>query len=201
MWRSGDLAVLRFRPGGRTSFVRPVTVVEDTRQRSVLFLRAGTPTKVRVYADGSTIVRDTPYAERWARPWLLGDGTWGPNHTLLVTAAGAAHSIWHFWSTDWDFLGWYVNLQTPLVRTQVGFDTVDHVLDLVVEPDGTVSWKDEAELAVAVEVGRFSASDAAAIRAEGERVLAARPWPTGWERWRPDPAWPIPGLPTGWDAV
>jgi hypothetical protein len=40
-----------------------------------------------------------------------------------------------------------------------------------------------------------------AVRAEGERVLAAWPFPTGWEEFRPDPAWPLPGLPEGWEHV
>jgi hypothetical protein len=30
-------------------------------------------------------------------------------------------------------------------------------------------------------------------------VLAERPWPTGWEDWRPDPQWSPPSLPEGWD--
>jgi hypothetical protein len=30
-------------------------------------------------------------------------------------------------------------------------------------------------------------------------VLAAWPFPTGWEDWRPDPAWPAPELVSGWE--
>ena len=30
--------------------------------------------------------------------------------------------------------------------------------------------------------------------------LARAPWPTGWEKWRPDPAWELPELPDGWDV-
>jgi hypothetical protein len=43
--------------------------------------------------------------------------------------------------------------------------------------------------------------DAAAVRAEAARVLEEWPFPTGWEDWRPDPYWPIPQLPVGWDRV
>jgi hypothetical protein len=25
--------------------------------------------------------------------------------------------------------------------------------------------------------------------------------PTGWEAWRPDPRWPLPMLPEGWDRA
>jgi hypothetical protein len=66
----------------------------------------------------------------------------------------------------------------------------------VVRPDLSWEWKDEAELAIAVEFGLYSAEEAAAIRAEGKRVVARLPEliPTGWEAWRPDPAWPVASL-------
>ncbi|MEV0154484.1 hypothetical protein AB0H57_12195 [Micromonospora sp. NPDC050686] len=46
----------------------------------------------------------------------------------------------------------------------------------------------------------------AAIRAEGDRIAALldagkRWWAESWADWRPDPAWPVPGLPAGWAAV
>jgi hypothetical protein len=96
---------------------------------------------------------------------------------------------------------WYVNLQEPLRRTPLGFDTCDQLLDLVRTRDGKWRWKDERELGAAVERGFLSNEEAAAIRAEGERVIAADPFPTGWEDWRPDPSWPAPALPPGWDVV
>jgi hypothetical protein len=40
--------------------------------------------------------------------------------------------------------------------------------------------------------------DAAAVRAEAERVLEAWPFPSGWEEFEPDPAWPAPRFPAGW---
>ena len=49
--------------------------------------------------------------------------------------------------------------------------------------------------------GDFSNAEAAAVRAEGERVVTARPWPTGWEEWRPDPEWTLPSLPDDWHTV
>ena len=64
---------------------------------------------------------------------------------------------------------------------------------------GEPEWKDEDELAAAVEAGRFTADEAASIRAEGERVWAERPWPTGWEEWLPPAEWAQPELPDGWN--
>lgn len=83
---------------------------------------------------------------------------------------------------------------------------MDHVLDVVIEPDLSWRWKDEEELAEAVGLGLVTPRAADAIRAEGERVIAqleARrsPFCDGWEHWRPNPAWPIPKLPVGWDAL
>jgi hypothetical protein len=108
-------------------------------------------------------------------------------------------SLWD--AATGEFLCCYVNLQEPLRPSPVGFDTRDQALDLVIDPDGSWRWKDEDHFAQAVERGRFTADEAAAIRAEGERVVAAWPFPTGWEGWMPDPRWPRPGLPDGWDAV
>ena len=201
LWSSGDQIVVRYVRDGRPSWVRPVTVIEDTPERSVVFIAAGTPTKEPVRLDGSAIARVVSYEERVSLEWRLGDGNWGSHQTLLLTPSDAAYSVWLFWTEDWTFLGWYVNLQQPLERTPVGFDTRDQVLDIWVEPDLTWSWKDEGELEDAVRLGRFSADEAAAIRAEGERVIAKWPFPTGWEDWRPDPSWPIPKLPDGWDRV
>ena len=65
---------------------------------------------------------------------------------------------------------------------------MDHALDLVIAPDGSWCWKDEDDFAEAQALGVFTVEQAAAVRAEGERVLAARPWPTGWENWRPQGA-------------
>lgn len=167
----------------------------------MVFIAAGTPTKEPVRLDGSAITRDVPFEERFALEWRLGDGNWGRAQTLLLTPEGAAHSIWLFWSEDWTFLGWYVNLQQPHERTPVGFDTRDQVLDIWVDPDLSWKWKDEDELEAAVRLGRFTDAEAKAIRAEDERVIEEWPFPTGWEDWRPDPSWLIPELPEGWDRV
>jgi len=81
------------------------------------------------------------------------------------------------------------------------FDTTDWALDIVVEPDGAWHWKDEDEFAEAIELGVFDMAAADAVRAEGERVVAERPWPTGWEDWRPPREWTPLSLPADWHVV
>jgi hypothetical protein len=130
--------------------------------------------------------------------WRLGE-----RQTMLDSLAlfrpGAAYSLWHFWA-DGDFTHWYVNFERHLGRSPVGWDYVDDKLDLVVEATGEWRLKDEDEdeLERAHAVGLV---DAAAVRAEAERLIADPPWPTGWEDWRPDPDWPAPRYPEGWDTV
>lgn len=91
-----------------------------------------------------------------------------------------------------------MNLERWLGRGPQTIDYVDDKLDLVVSPDGSVRWKDEDELDQAAAKGLLDEAD---VRAEAERVLTARPWPTGWEGWRPDPSWQAPALPDNWDVV
>jgi hypothetical protein len=62
---------------------------------------------------------------------------------------------------------------------------MDHALDLVIEPDGKWYWKDEDDFAEAQHLGVLTPQEAAAVRHEGERVIAGQLWLTGWEHWRP----------------
>jgi Protein of unknown function (DUF402) len=129
---------------------------------------------------------------------------WHTQRRVWVMPFGVAHAIGTFWNdATGEFLGHYVNLQSPLQRTAIGFDSCDHVLDIVVEPDGTWHWKDEEELAESVELGVFSADEAAAIRAEGDRVIPMLPrlLPTGWESWHADQSWPTLTLHPDWRDV
>jgi hypothetical protein len=92
------------------------------------------------------------------------------------------------------------------VRTEVGVDTRDHTLDIVASPDLDWHWKDEDEAAARVEHGIDSAEFAAAVRAEGARVIElierrAEPFGGEWPSWRPQPSWGVPALPEGWSEV
>ena len=93
------------------------------------------------------------------------------------------------------------------MRSPAGFDTVEHLLDVTIPPDrSTWAWKDEDELAEAVDLGLFTDEDAAWFRYWGERavehvLLREPPFDEDWSTWRPDPAWDEPVLPADWDLV
>ena len=198
-WSEGDAVVVRYvEPWGPISGF-PVRVVQDGAEGVVLHLAADTEA-AWPYVAGRHI-RESTLEERYTTEWQPGPHRWEGGRLLFVFPAGRAYGLWLFFGPDDSFERWYVNLQAPFRRTPIGFDTRDHTLDLWAYPDGSHAWKDEDELEVAVRHGHHSAADAAAFRAEGERVLADWPFPTGWEDWRPDPSWAIPSLPDGWDRV
>jgi uncharacterized protein len=171
---------------GRVWRAQACRVVEETAELLALWIPRGSP--YRVPAGGLRIPGDA---------WELEPGA-TTRDQLCVARRGRAHSIYLFWEEGWELGHWYVNFERPLVRTPLGVDTFDEKLDLIVRPDGSYRWKDEDELEAAAAAGLL---DAAGVRAEAERVLREWPFPTGWEDWRPDPSWPVPQLPEGWDAV
>jgi uncharacterized protein DUF402 len=205
MWTYGDQIALRYRWGNDLAWVHPVTVVEDSPQCIALYEAMDTPIKMPLGDPGNPLPRALSFEKRHSLPWRLGDSVWQDHSVLWLARPGAHHAIALFWrGAEREFLGWYGNLQTPLVRSSAGFDSADHVLDVVIHPNRTWDWKDEDEFAEARHLGRFTPAEAQRVRAEGERVIAAMeagawPFDAGWEDWQPDPAWSIPRVRDGWD--
>ena len=197
---AGERIEVTFRIGERPFLVMPVTVVVDSEDRVAHYLAPGTPFLRRTLRDGSPVPRVVSLEDLVANGSCLQQSTWHGPHQLIVTRPEAAHAVYLRWrEPDWTFEGWYVNLQAPLRRTAAGFTTEDQFLDLVVAPNRLWKWKDEDELEHAVACGRLSAGEAAAIRAEGERLVpeieaGAFPFDGSLLDWRPDPGWTIPQL-------
>ena len=95
----------------------------------------------------------------------------------------------------------------PLVRSPMGFDYLDNLLDIEIAPDlSEWNWKDEDELEDVVARGMMTARKADGIRAEGRRVIEALnakapPFDEPWHLWRPETGWETPGLPDGWNDL
>jgi predicted RNA-binding protein associated with RNAse of E/G family len=189
-WNPGDTVVLREAWHGRVWRVVVGRVVEDSEERIALFFPQGMPGRFPARADGSEVRIPT-------EPWALAPRL-GTRNVLALFVPGGRYSLWLFRRPDGTHDHWYVNFEQPLRRTAIGFDYRDEKLDLIVRSDGSLEWKDEDELAEAAAHGLVDADE---VWAEARRVVAARPWPTGWEDWQPDPAWSIPELPEGWDRL
>ena len=193
---AGDAVLLRSIYSGRVRWTFPHRFVSE--DDGVFALYCGRGNSGRLMKQASA---DGRYLEAWARGDAPSEWTWERTNVLRLMREGEAHTVEVMWDGAWSFLGWYVNLQAPLRVHGTFFDTTDWALDVTVAPDGAWAWKDEHDLAEAIALGVFDEAEAAAVRAEGERVVAQRPWPTGWEDWRPPPEWtPLP-LPEGWDVV
>jgi predicted RNA-binding protein associated with RNAse of E/G family len=122
----------------------------------------------------------------------------------MLHRPGERWSTWVTWSADWEFLGWYVNLQSLLCRTAIGFDVDDHRLDILVSPDRSWRWKDDDELARSIEIGEYTEEEVASIWRDGEAAVAALerdapPFCDPWPDWRPPPEWDVPTVLPAWD--
>lgn len=198
----GQQIVVEFLIGDEPFLVVPVTVVEDSDYRILHYLAPGTLFLRRVLLDGSPVPRVVPMDEFRRLGSKLVKDEWRGSRQLILTRPGRSHSIRQRRDASTDaFRGWYVNLQEPVQRTTLGFTTRDQYLDILVAPDHSWTWKDEDELEEAVAVGRVMADEAAAIRAEGERLVAdieagRFPFDDSLLKWQPNPAWQIPMVPT-----
>lgn len=199
-WTPSDIVVMRGVWKGKLWWVCPVYVVQDTHELLALYWPVGTPTR-------SPIRRPTVRDELDNRIELE-NRNWTDNDVLSLTPHGAAYALYVMWEASTRKMRcWYVNLQEPLRQTRIGFDTMDHMLDIVISPDRTKwRWKDEDEFSEAEAIGVYSHAKVSSIRAEGERVIAimhanASPFCDGWEDWTPPAEWTIPKFPDGWEGL
>ncbi|GAA4830162.1 DUF402 domain-containing protein [Kitasatospora terrestris] len=140
--------------------------------------------------------------------WKLEPWVW--RHTVLRSrfdTTGEWFSLHHFQTPAGEPLRLYVNFERPVTRTRIGIDTLDLLVDLVVEPDlSSATWKDEDEYAHGRRLGFITDTDHRAVEQACERALAllqdrAGPFAAPWPAWTPDPTWPLPELPDGADRT
>jgi hypothetical protein len=197
-----------FSRGDRLGHVDSGRVVVDNDHGVLAWIGPGS-TVLRRATVGGQPVRKMPFPYKTQIPTVLRPGTWTGGGVLVLTRPGQASSVWWFFDENGAFLRWYVNLEAPAVRWRdadgLGLDTVDHALDMWVNPDLSWEWKDEDEFADRTGHPYYWDDDVAvAIRAEGERVAKVAesgefPFDGTWCDFKPDPAWPPSRLSTAWD--
>jgi predicted RNA-binding protein associated with RNAse of E/G family len=196
-WGRGDVVVLREVWHGRIWAARPLYVVHDRPDEQAFYGVADSAWMGPVDHQGQLM--RLPVGE-----WRLVELPWGGEGILSFAWPEVAYAALAY-RQEGHGAGWYVNLQDPLRHTSIGFDTRDHVLDVLVPADGSGwRWKDEDDLDDAVRLGLYSAEDAGAFRAAGEAAVrriqgGQPPFDGSWEAWRPDPSWGPLGMAAGWD--
>ena len=189
MWSSGDVIVRREVLRGRPWAAMPAIVVRDEDDLLAIYTSEGAP-----FAFADAAIRH-PY---------VGRSGWEGHGTLALQRPSDAYAVLVFWEgDDRRFAGWYVNFQAPYRRTSNGIDTLDHEIDIWIPDGGPWEWKDADKL---VAGGRFSASEVDEIRAQADAVArdldaGRRWWSDEWASWEPDPRWPTPSLPPGWETA
>lgn len=208
-WAHGDVVVRRevlaLNPGGLPApanaswalqpwMALPVYVVEDSPTALVTYIATGTEFG---FFEGEWPI------EGGVHPWSRQE-SWHGHGVLMVQEPGAHYAVWHFWDgEDRAFQCWYLNLQTAFVRTELGYDTQDLELDVIVFPDRSWLVKDRDVLDVRLDEGRFTPALHAQILEIGDeltnRLDAEGPWwDLTWAEWTPDPTWHAPQLPPEW---
>jgi Protein of unknown function (DUF402) len=189
---AGKGIVLRNVWRGRPWIAIAANVVQDEPDLIALHVPEGAP-------FGFAPVAPIPH------PWE-GRESWRGHGVLMLHRPDDAYAVWVFWEGPTrEFSRWYVNFQTPLTRSRLGFDTLDHVLDLSTSDGKTWHWKDDELLDQRVAEGLFTADEAARIRADAARVRAELEangiwWNSAWAKWSPA-GWPKPRLAADWTKL
>lgn len=174
----GDVAVRREVLHGQVWSEMPTRVVVDSPDLLAVFVEPGTRLTYPPH----------PYPHPWDKPER---GCWRGNGKLMLHRPGDAYSVDLFWhGPDRVFSDYYLNLQAPYERTADGFNTLDHALDYRMRPDGTWEQLDLDEFERDVEIGKYTAFEADAIRLEGKKIEAMLStgdiwWDTAWASWTP----------------
>jgi hypothetical protein len=193
----GDTVVRREIMRGEVWFGYSSICVQDSDGLLVTYLPPGTP-------FGFPSRGEFPAGPH---PWqTAGHTEWGGHGMLALHWDGVDHAVFLFWKgPSREFTGWYFNLQDAPRRTPIGFDTLDHELDLVWPADaGSYQWKDVDEFA---RTGKLRyPGRVAQIQAEGDRIAALLDagqtwWDEKWASWEPPSAMSARPLPVGWETV
>lgn len=198
-WSAGDLIVERHIRQGKIWGITPRVVVCDGPDLLAVYTPTGTLQQVGRPLDGGS-----PRLIGNNEPWELIERPWVGAGVLVLMLPKVAHAIYCFWQPEEPrtFSCWYINLQKPLRRTAIGFDTLDQTLDVVMTPDrASWQWKDEDELDELVRRGIALPNEAQRLHSEGLRAVALlqaadSPYSPVWANWSPDPLWPVPHLPS-----
>lgn len=196
-WKDGAAIAIRDVLGGRCVRAKGVLVVEDSPARVVVWTPTGAP-----ILDLAGNGQGERFKSLVDRSWSLVPKTWNMTGVLTIVPDGAAFSVQRLLASNdsLEVTGWYINLQDPLTPTDIGFDTMDRQLDLVVSADlQTWSLKDEDVFAQALRDGLHSAADHEAVleaRDEAIRLVESKDALfSHWRDWSPPPRWQAPTLP------
>lgn len=200
-WQRGDHIYWTYRDPSFPDLVdqRPVTVIADDDQHLAVWLAAGTRMLYQVTTDSHDL-RSLRGTDRFTAPRTQAVRTWTGSGILAVFQPHTMYSVWFFETQPGVRNSYYVNIEEEFTRTDSGFESSDLVLDVLVSPGGTCTFKDEDELELAHRAGAFSTAKVEQIRQVAHQAVedVSRwkfPFSAGYEGFQPDSDWTVPTLP------
>jgi len=208
-WNPGDAVTLRYvghsnlqvrdQPGLLQGW--PYRVVQDSADLLALWMPVGTHMKLIDMGQWNRDIPDLVHGQHPRDEFRRGE-------VLRLMIPGRYCSVWFHWAPNEGrrFLGWYVNLEAPFVRTPVGFDTTDDSLDVEVTPEFGWQWKDTQLADAWIGMGVYTRDETDGFFETGRAVIAdveARrfPFDGSWLDWRPPADWTVPEATPGWDRI
>ena len=201
-WNIGDEIALRYiTRDGHPGMTWPATVVIDSTDLVALYIPKGA-----IYKQFQRINPQDAKSTGYKR--ILKDTEWRRD-VLRLMYPDKFFSIWVFWEYKEGVrvhTSYYVNMEEPFRRSEVGFDTNDHTLDIVVNPDLSWYWKDLDELSDRVEAGVYPIDFAKFVRSEADKVVVSiekklPPFNQEWYKWKPPENYKIPVLRSDWESA
>ncbi len=181
-WAAGQCVVRRETWRGRLLSAIPVLVVCDEPALLAVYVPEGAPF---AFPPG-----DWPTPHPWSNR-----SAWSGHGIVMLHRPDDPYAVWVFWSGEQrSFDRWYVNFQRPFRRTDDGFETLDHELDLWSRDGREWRWKDEQLFAERTAAGWFTQEEASMIEEGARRVhdelRSAGPWwDPAWASWKPPTPW------------
>lgn len=209
-WKPGDVIAYRGIYNQRVSYIQSAVVVQDRPKEVALAILPG----AECYAPEGYINGKHGTSRQWDRwgdyekgSWTMQRYAWHTNRLLILIEPEKYYASFYFWQADKNqFLCYYVNFQLPLRRSEIGFDTFDLELDIIIEPTYEWRWKDVDEYQNGIKRGILIREWVEEIDAAKQEVfdrLEKRlyPYDGSWLDWMPDPNWLPPTLPENWDKI
>ena len=209
-WKSGDTVAWRGIYNQRVSYMQSAVVVHDCAEEVALAILPGAECCApEGYIEGKhgTSGQWDRWGEYMKGNWKMQGYAWHTNRLLILLQPEKYYASYYFWRADTNqFLCYYVNFQLPFHRTEIGFDSFDLELDIVIEPTYEWHWKDVDDYQRGIECGILLTEWVQEINTAKQEVFdkiekRQYPYDGAWLDWMPDPTWSPPKLPENWDKI
>ena len=201
-WKPKTPIIIREISKGKIWTVRPVTIIQDSASLIVFYIAPGTSFKHPKEIDSDNVPRHLVSSN-----WRLVDKTWKGGGAIYISKPHEPYMIIGFMNDgNSEVERWYINLQDPLRRTDLGFDYLDMELDVEINKDlSQWKWKDEDQFDELVSNGIIPLSKSIELRKIGQNIATSvinkESIIEKWKDWVPPFDLTIHNIPDNWNII